>query len=343
MGKTALITGITGQDGSYLAEWLLEHGYEVHGTVRGAALDDPLHRMWRIAHVKEHLQLHAVELEDHVSVLQLLKQVRPDEIYHLAAHSVVGCSPEDEFSILRTNITTTHAMLSGFRIACPAARWYFAASSEMFGNASEMPQKETTPFNPRSAYGISKRTGFDLTRYYREAYRLFAVSGIFFNHESPRRGFEFVSRKISSHVALIAAGKARTLRLGNLEATRDWGHAKKYIEAVWRMLQTTVPEDLVIATGQTHRVRDWCEIAFRLVGREYHDYVETDATLRHPTEETVLVGDASKARSTLGWSYDLSFEELVQEMVEADVERVQRGEGEWLSAAVGSSGVGRGC
>ena len=338
MARRALITGITGQDGSYLAELLLAKGYEVHGIVRRVALEDPFHRMWRIHHLKDQVQLHATSLENPPSLCALLKQVKPDEVYHLAAHSFVGHSLEDEWSALHTNIATTHAVLSSVREACPSARLYFAGSSEMFGRATESPQRETTPFYPRSAYGISKCTGCYLTRNYRETHHLFAATGILFNHESPRRGFEFVTRKISYHVALIAAGKVRKVRLGNLDARRDWGHAKKYVEAIWLMLQTETPEDFVIATGQTHSVREFCELAFGLVGLEYRDYVEADPSLYRPREETVLVGDASKANTTLGWTYDLAFEQLVKEMVERDLEMVRTIPEGLLSSTLASSG-----
>jgi len=332
MAKRALITGITGQDGSYLAEWLLEQGYDVHGIVRRVALEDPLHRMWRIVHLKDALQLHVADLEHYPSILRLLQQVRPDEVYHLAAHSFVGHSLEEEHSTLHTNITTTHTLLSAFREACPSARFYFAGSSEMFGKATEAPQRETTPFAPRSAYGISKCAGLYLTRTYRERFGLFAAAGILFNHESPRRGFEFVTRKISSHVALIAAGKLRTLTLGNLDARRDWGHAQRYVQAVWAILQAPAPDDYVIATGQTHSVREFCEIAFGIAGLDYRDHVQTDPALYRPGEEAQLVGDASKAKAKLGWTYQVSFEELVREMVEHDLERVRHDAGELLAA-----------
>ena len=330
VAKKALITGITGQDGSYLAEFLLEKGYEVHGIVRRVALEDPLHRMWRINHIKDQLVLHAASLESYPSLYRVLERVEPDEIYHLAAQSFVSYSFEDEFSTLNTNINGTHYMLSSFREAAPKAKFYFAGSSEMFGKASEIPQKETTPFHPRSAYGISKCAGFELTRNYRETYNLFAVTGICFNHESPRRGFEFVSRKISYYAALITSGKAKKLKLGNLEAKRDWGHAKRYTEAMWKMLQTESPEDFVIATGEAHSVREFCEIAFSLVGLDYREYVETDPTLYRPSEVDLLVGDAAKAREIWGWSYDISFEDLVKEMVESDLKRVKEAPELWL-------------
>ena len=324
MQKRALITGITGQDGSYLAELLLDKGYDVHGIIRRVALEDPFHRMWRIQHLKDAVQLHAASLESPASLTQLLKRIHPDEVYHLAAHSFVGDPAEDEVATLHTNIATTHAVLSGVREASPETRFYFAGSSEMFGAAESSPQDEATPFHPRSAYGISKCTGFHLTRSIRERFGLFAVAGILFNHESPRRGFEFVTRKISSHVALIAAGKTRTLRLGNLEARRDWGEAKTYVEAIWRMVQAEAPDDYVIATGQTHSVREFCEIAFRHAGLDYREFVETDPSLYRPAEEVPLVGNASKARTRLGWAYDMPFETLVREMVESDLDNVKR-------------------
>ena len=322
MSQRALITGITGQDGSYLAELLLGKGYEVHGIVRRIALEDPRHRMWRIQPFRDRVQLHAISLESPASLTRLLETVQPQEIYHLAAHSFVGQSLDDEWSALHANIASTYTVLSSFRQACPRARLYFAGSSEMFGKPDASPQTETTPLNPRSAYGISKCAGFHLTRSYRETFRLFAVTGILFNHESPRRGFEFVTRKISSHAALIAAGKLRTLRLGNLDARRDWGHARAYVQAIWQMLQADEPEDYVIATGETHSVRQFCELAFQLLGLDYRDHVESDPSLYRPSEETLLVGDSSKARAKLGWTSTTRFEELVRDMVERDVERL---------------------
>lgn len=323
MKKRALITGITGQDGSYLAELLLKKDYEVHGIVRRVALQDPQHRLWRIRAIKEQLHLHAGSLESFPSVYRIVRDVQPNEIYHLAAQSFIAQSFEDEFSTLQTNINGTHHMLASFRDACPTARFYFAGSSEMFGQAVEIPQRETTLFHPRSAYGISKCAGFYLTQNYREAYDLFAVSGILFNHESPRRGFEFVTRKISYHVALIATDRARKLELGNLEAKRDWGHARCYVEAMWRMLQPDSPEDFVIATGESYSVREFCRIAFRSVGLDYQDYVEVNPALYRPADVALLVGDTSKARQKLGWHYDMPFENLVREMVETDLQRVK--------------------
>ncbi|MBX3237419.1 MAG: GDP-mannose 4,6-dehydratase [Nitrospiraceae bacterium] len=317
--KRALITGITGQDGSYLAEYLLEKGYEVHGIVRRVALEDPEHRLWRIAHVKDRLHLHAGSLESLPSLYRVLNVVRPEECYHLAAQSFVAYSFEDEFSTLNANINGTHHMLAALRDVVPLCRFYFAASSEMFGKVEEVPQTERTPFHPRSAYGISKVAGFDLTRNYREAYGLFACSGILYNHESPRRGYEFVTRKITSHAARIKLGLAKELKLGNLEAKRDWGHAREYVKAMWLMLQQNEPDDYVIATGEQHTVRAFAEAAFGHLGLDYRDYVQIDPQFLRPADVETLLGDPAKAKATLGWSYRLSFNDLVSEMVEADV------------------------
>jgi GDPmannose 4,6-dehydratase len=317
--KTALITGITGQDGSYLAELLLSKGYHVHGIVRRVAIEDPEHRLGRILHLRNRLTLHAASLESYASIRHVVEAVRPDECYHLAAQSFVAYSFDDEFSTMNSNINGTHFLLSAIRACVPACRCYFAGSSEMFGRAEETPQSESTRFHPRSCYGISKVAGFDLTRNYREAYGLHASSGILFNHESPRRGFEFVTRRISSGVARIAAGKASRLLLGNLDALRDWGHAREYVEAMWLMLQQESPDDYVIATGESHSVREFAELAFACAGLSYKDYVEIDTELFRPAEVSVLCGDASKARRQIGWKHSTTFAGLVSEMVEADL------------------------
>jgi GDPmannose 4,6-dehydratase len=316
--KRALITGITGQDGSYLAELLLSKGYEVHGMVRRVALEDPEHRLSRIQPMLDHIHLHAASLESYASVHRVVAKVRPEECYHLAAQSFVTYSFDDEFSTLNTNINGTHYVLSAVNDLVPQCRFYFAGTSEMFGKAEEVPQKETTRFHPRSAYGISKVAGFDLTRNYREAYGLHASSGILFNHESPRRGFEFVTRKITAGVARILAGKATSLSLGNLDAERDWGHAREYVEAMWLMLQQPQPEDYVIATGESHSVKEFAELAFSEVGLNYQDYVVSERLLHRPAEVNVLKGDSSKAKDSFGWRPKIRFEELVLEMVEAD-------------------------
>jgi len=317
--KRALITGITGQDGSYLAELLLEKGHEVHGLVRRVAIEDPEHRLWRILHLKDRLKLHAASLESLPSIYRVFQAVKPDECYHLAAQSFVAYSFEDEFSTLNANINGTHHVLAALRDCAPNCRFYFAASSEMFGKVAQMPQNELTPFHPRSAYGISKVAGFHLTRNYREAYGVKASSGILYNHESPRRGFEFVTRKITSHAARIKLGLAKELRLGNLESRRDWGHAREYVRAMWLMLQQDEPEDYVIATGEQHSVREFVETAFSRLGLNYHDYVIIDPQLLRPADVETLLGDAAKARRKLGWSCQVKFKELVHEMVEADL------------------------
>ncbi|HLY17766.1 MAG TPA: GDP-mannose 4,6-dehydratase [Bryobacteraceae bacterium] len=318
MSKCALITGITGQDGSYLAELLLSKGYEVHGAVRRVALEDPEHRLVRLGAIRDHIKLHAASLESFASVYQLVAKVTPDECYHLAAQSFVSYSFDDEFSTLNTNINGTHFLLSAVKDLVPQCRFYFAGSSEMFGKAEELPQNEHTRFHPRSSYGISKVCGFELTRNYREAYGLHASSGILFNHESPRRGFEFVTRKITSGVARILAGRSTEIPLGNLEAQRDWGHAREYVQAMWLMLQQPDPDDYVVATGETHSVREFVELAFSQVGRDYRDYVVSDPNLFRPAEVNLLLGDCTKARTKLGWKAGIGFEALVREMVEAD-------------------------
>src|SRR5690348_6047250 len=321
MPKRALITGITGQDGSYLAELLVARGYEVHGTVRRVALEDPAHRLARLGSVRDRVTLHAASIESVASVFKIVSEIQPDECYHLAAQSFVSYSFDDEFSTFNTNINGTHFVLGALRQFAPRCRVYFAGSSEMFGKAAEVPQTEKTSFHPRSSYGISKVAGYELTRNYREASRAFAVSGILFNHESPRRGYEFVTRKITSGIARIVAGETDRVALGNLEARRDWGHAREYVEAMWLMLQQDQPDDYVIATGRTHSVREFCEAAFAEANLDYRDYVVQDERFFRPAEVDLLMGDASKAKRILGWEPDVTFEQLIQMMVEADLRR----------------------
>lgn len=318
MARRALITGITGQDGSYLAEFLVGKGYEVHGIVRRIALEDPEHRLSRLATVRDRIVLHPASLESYASVYQSIATIVPHECYHLAAQSFVSYSFDDEFSTLNTNINGTHYLLAALKNVAPHCRFYFAGSSEMFGKAEEVPQSETTRFHPRSSYGISKVCGFELTRNYREAYDLHASNGILFNHESPRRGYEFVTRKITSGVARIAAGKAKELRLGNLEAKRDWGHAREYVAAMWMMLQQPEPDDYVVATGETHSVQEFVEAAFSFVGLDWEKYVRIDPDLFRPAEVNILLGDATKAKEKFGWAPKISFRDLVWEMVESD-------------------------
>jgi len=321
--KKALITGITGQDGSYLAEYLLEQGYEVHGLVRRAAIEDPAHRMSRIIHIMDQLRLHSGSIDNYASIFRVAAEVRPDEFYHLAAQSFVAESFEDSFSTLNVNIFGTLNALAAVRELAPHCRFYFAGSSEMFGKVLESPQNEKTPFYPRSPYGISKVAGFDLTRNYREAYSLFAVSGILFNHESPRRGFEFVSRKITSHAAMIKLGIADSLSLGNLDARRDWGHSREYVRQMHAMLQLDAPEDFVIATGETHTVREFCEIAFSELGLDWREHVRIDDRFKRPAEVELLVGDITKAREKLGFEPCIRFKDLVRDMVMADYRRLK--------------------
>jgi GDPmannose 4,6-dehydratase len=317
--RKALITGITGQDGSYLAELLLEKGYEVHGLVRRVALEDPEHRLRRIVGIRSQLTLHAGSLESFPSLYRIVGLVKPDECYHLAAQSFVSYSFEDEFSTFNTNINGTHHILSALREGSPECKFYFAGSSEMFGRAEEVPQTERTRFHPRSAYGISKVAGFELTRNYREAYGLHTSAGILFNHESPRRGREFVTRKITSGVAAIAAGRQKEVRLGNLDARRDWGYAPDYVEAMWLMVDQDQPDDYVIATGQMHSVRKFAELAFAIAGLNYLDHVVVDKDLYRPAEVDQLMGNPEKATKRLGWRPKTSFESLVQLMVESDL------------------------
>jgi GDPmannose 4,6-dehydratase len=265
------------------------------------------------------IHLHAASLESYPSLFQVIQRVRPTECYHLAAQSFVSYSFEDEFSTMNTNVNGTHYLLSAFREVIPESKFYFAASSEMFGKVKTVPQNEETPFHPRSAYGISKCAGFELTRNYREAYGVFALSGILYNHESPRRGFEFVTRKITSHVAKIKLGLGKQIRLGNLEAKRDWGNAREYIKAMWKMLQQDKPDDFVICTGEAHSVEEFARIAFEHVGLNYKDYVVIDQDFFRAAEVDLLLGDCSKAKQKLGWKYDQKFEDLVREMVDADL------------------------
>ncbi|HEX8559480.1 MAG TPA: GDP-mannose 4,6-dehydratase [Pyrinomonadaceae bacterium] len=320
--KRALITGITGQDGSYLAEHLLAEGYEVHGLVRRVALEDPARRFTRLAGLLDRVTLHAASLESYASIFGVFSRQQFDECYHLAAQSFVAESFADGFSTLNTNINGTHYVLAALRELQPRCRFYFAGSSEMFGKVRETPQRETTPFHPRSPYGISKVAGFDLTRNYREAYGMFCSSGILFNHEGPRRGFEFVTRKITSTVARIRAGLADELRLGNLDARRDWGHAADYVRAMRLMLRQERPDDYVVATGETHTVREFCERAFARAGLNWERYVKVDERFYRPAEVDLLIGDSSKARRELGWEPRYTFEQLVDEMVDADLRAV---------------------
>jgi len=324
MRKVALITGITGQDGSYLAEFLLKKKYKVHGIVRRVALEDRTHRLWRLQKILKQIDLHPASLESYASIVKIIQKVKPTEIYHLGAQSYVDYSFKDEFSTLNTNINGTHYLLSAVKDFSQKSKFYFAGSSEMFGKVRRVPQNEKTPFHPRSAYGISKVTGHDLTRNYREAYNLHCSTGILFNHESPRRGFEFVTRKISHGVARIKYGLQRDLKLGNLESKRDWGHAQDYVEAMWLMLQQRKPDDFVIATNKQHSVKEFAKVAFSIVGLDYKKFIKIDKSLYRPAEVQTLLGDFSKARRILKWRPKVSFKNLVKDMVLSDLKFVKK-------------------
>ncbi len=324
MRKIALITGITGQDGSYLSEFLLKKKYKVHGIIRRVALEDKTHRLWRLRKVLKKVSLHPASLESYASLVKIIQKVKPTEIYHLGAQSYVDYSFKDEFSTLNTNINGTHYLLSAIKDFSPKSKFYFAGSSEMFGKVRSVPQNEKTPFHPRSAYGISKVTGHDLTRNYREAYNLHCSTGILFNHESPRRGFEFVTRKISHGVARIKYGLQRDLKLGNLDSKRDWGHARDYVQAMWLMLQQRKPDDFVIATNNQHSVKEFAKIAFSIVGLDYKKFVKIDKNLYRPAEVQTLLGDYTKARRVLKWKPKVSFKDLVKDMVLSDLEFVKK-------------------
>src|SRR4051812_8191750 len=313
--KSALITGITGQDGSYLAELLLDKGYDVHGMVRRASTE----KFDRLEHLRDRITLHQGDLLDQRSLVDTLRAARPAEIYNLAAMSFVAVSwTQPTLTAEFTGVGVTR-MLEAVREACPEARFYQASSSEMFGKVRETPQNETTPFYPRSPYGVAKAYGHHITVNYRESYDLACSSGILFNHESPRRGLEFVTRKITWHAAAIKLGLRSELRLGNLSAQRDWGYAKDYVAAMWMMLQQERPADYVIATGTTHTVERCAEIAFERVGLDWREHVVIDDTLKRPAEVDSLVGDAGKARRELGWRPTVNFDELIELMVDADL------------------------
>lgn len=319
MAKRALITGITGQDGSYLAEFLLGQGYEVVGMIRRSSTVN----FERIAHIQDRLTLVAGDLLDEVSMINLLREQRPQEVYNLAAQSFVQTSWGQPVLTGETTALGVTRMLDAIRIVDPEVRFYQASSSEMFGKVQAVPQQEATPFYPRSPYGVAKLYGHWITVNYRESYGLHASSGILFNHESPRRGLEFVTRKITYAVARIRAGLEQTLALGNLDAQRDWGYAPDYVRAMWLMLAQNEPGDYVVATGETHSVRELCQLAFACVGLEYRDHVVVDERFIRPAEVDLLVGDASKAVSTLGWQREIDFPGLVAAMVDSDVKLVE--------------------
>ena len=316
--KTAVITGVTGQDGSYLAELLLEKGYEAIGIVRRTSHDS----YERIGHLLDRVHVVAADLLDQHSLTMVIRDAKPDEVYNLAAQSFVPTSWSQPVLTGEFTALGVTRLLEAIRLAHPEARFYQASSSEMFGKALETPQRETTPFYPRSPYGVAKVYGHWITVNYRESYGMYAVSGILFNHESPRRGLEFVTRKISDAVARIKLGKASELRLGNIDSARDWGFAGDYVEAMWRMMQQQEPDDYVVGTGEKHSVRDFCAAAFGHVGLDWKKYVKTDPRFVRPAEVDVLLADASRARTELGWAPKVGFEQLVHMMVDADLERL---------------------
>jgi len=318
MARRALITGITGQDGSYLAEWLLEKGYDVVGTIRRSSAPS----FWRIEHIRDRITLKPADLLDQLSLLRVIEDVRPHELYNLAAMSFVPASWDQPMLTGEFNALGVTRLLDAIRCVDPTIRFYQASSSEMFGKVLETPQTEKTPFYPRSPYGVSKVFAHYITVNYRESYNLFAVSGMLFNHESPRRGLEFVTRKVSDGVARIKLGLADTLSIGNLDARRDWGFAGDYVRAMWRMLQQDRPDDYVIATGVSHSVRDLVEIAFARAGLDWQKHVKVDPALLRPAEVEHLLGNAAKARTELGWTPTVDFRQLVEMMVDADIHRL---------------------
>ena len=318
---TALVTGITGQDGSYLAEFLLGKGYQVVGMVRRSSTVT----FDRIKHIQNDIQIVQGDLLDQMSLVSLLQEYQPQEVYNLAAQSFVPTSWTQPVLTGEFTALGVTRILEAIRIVNPKIRFYQASSSEMFGKVQEVPQTERTPFYPRSPYGVAKLYGHWITINYRESYNLFACSGILFNHESPRRGLEFSTHKVTHGVAKIKLGRAKELRLGNLESRRDWGYAGDYVHAMWLMLQQAQPDDYVVATGETHSVRELCEVAFEHVGLKYQDYVVQDQRFFRPAEVDLLVGDASKAGQKLGWEPSMTFSELIKMMVDADLEALKNG------------------
>ncbi len=320
MAKKALITGITGQDGSYLAEFLLDKGYDVYGMVRRSSTE----KFDRIEHIKDRVTIQQADLLDQYSIIKLLDEVQPEEIYNLAAMSFVPTSWNQPVLTAEFTAIGVTRMLEAIRAVNPKIKFYQASSSEMFGKVLEIPQTEKTPFHPRSPYGVAKVYGHWITVNYRESYDLFGVSGILFNHESPRRGLEFVTRKVTNQAAKIKLGMAKEVRMGNLDSKRDWGYAGDYVKAMWMMLQQPLAEDFVVATGETHSVQELMETAFSYLDLDYRDFVVLDQRFIRPAEVDLLIGDSSKARKILGWQPEVNFEALVKMMVDADLESLKR-------------------
>lgn len=322
--KKALITGINGQDGSYLAELLLAKGYEVHGIVRREAMEDAQHRLINITHIIDKIYLHVGSVDNNLSLYRITQKVKPDECYHFAASSFISYNFDDEISVISNNFISTHYLLACIKELAPECKFYFAGSSEMFGEPDGYPQNENTLFRPRSIYGISKVSSYHLVSNYRKHHKIFACTGILYNHESPRRGFQFVTRKITSTVAKIYLGMNDMLKLGNIAAVRDWGYAPEYVDAIWRILKHKVPDDYVISSGVLHSVEELLDIAFSVVSLNYKDYVRIDEQYYRPPEQVPLVGDSTKARKILGWQPQKKFEDIVKEMVLSDIEILER-------------------
>ena len=320
MGKIAIITGITGQDGSYLSELLLDKGYKIYGIYN---YKKKLNKK-NLLNIKNKIKFLKVDINNYKNIKSLIKKIKPNEFYHLAAQSFVNYKFEDEFFKLNPNINGTHYMLSAIKEYSPKTKFYFAASSELFGNVSNYPQNENTKFNPRSAYGVSKVAGYYLTKNYREAYNLFACSGILFNHESPRRSVNFVSRKITHNLSLILSNKKKKIELGNINSKRDWGHAKDYVYAMWKMLQLKKPQDFVIGTGKLHSVKDFLNIAFNYVNLDYKKYIKINKKFYRPYDKFYLLADTKKAKKTLKWRPKISFKSLVIDMVKKDLLTIKK-------------------
>ena len=321
--KTALITGVTGQDGSYLAELLLEKGYRVHGIVRRESLEKNRHGLQNLERCIEEIKLHPGSIEDHLSIYKIIQSVKPDECYHLAGQSFVSYDFSEQFTLMNTNFNSTLYLLSSLKELVPKCRFFFAGSSEIFGNPEEAPQHERTWFNPKSVYGIAKVASYHAVRSYRQCHGLHACVGILYNHESPRRGYQFVTRKITAAAARIKLGLQYELQLGNLDATRDWGYAPEYVEGMWQMVQQNQPEDLILATGVSRTVREFVQSVFDYLGLDSELYVRTDPTLYRESELLPLVGDASRIRAKLGWSPRKNFEQIIQQMVDHDLQLLE--------------------
>ncbi len=320
MGKTAIVTGITGQDGSYLAELLLEKGYEVFGMVRRSSVEN----FDRIDHIKDRINIRQADLLDQYSIIRLIEEAQPDEVYNLAAMSFVPTSWNQPVLTAEFTAIGVTRVLEAIRVVNPKIKFYQASSSEMFGKVKEVPQKETTPFHPRSPYGVAKVYGHYITVNYRESYDIFGVSGILFNHESPRRGIEFVTRKVTYNAAKIKLGLSKELRMGNLNSKRDWGFAGDYVKAMWMMLQQEKPDDYLVATGKTHSVKELVEVAFSYLDMDYRDFVKVDESFKRPADVDLLIGDYSKAKEKLGWKPEVNFEDLIKMMVKSDIEVVKK-------------------